>query len=729
MNSSEGKSRVSVSFTSTPGAKPFLFVLFICLSSLITPESRAQIGWVTGYTKIGHNLNGGPALSYADDFGESTAAIGDLDTDGIPDLAVGAPFDDTGGNGRGALYVFFMQANGTARSSVKIASGLNGCPALADASFFGNGVAGLGDVDGDGIPDLAVGAPGDRTGGGPRRGALYVLFLQADGTVGTSLKIASGLNGGPTLADFDSFGTSVTTIGDLDRDGIRDLAVGTEADMSGAAYVLLMQANGTVKSSVKIASGLNGGPVLPIFNLFGISVASAGDLDLDGNPELIVGAPHGGSSSGGDAVYMLFMRADGTVRHYVEIASGLNGGPTLAINDFFGGSVAGIGDLDLDSVPDIGVGAEMDNTGGSLRGALYVLFMRPDGTVRETVKIASGSNGGPALADNSLFGASVNAVGDLNGDGTVDMAVGACHDDTGPSFGGAFYLLFLNGAPDALPDGYALRLGETLTITAPGVLANDTDPNGDSLTATLVSAATQGSIVLNPDGSFTYANTGTAIGTDSFTYRARDQNGAESDPVTVTLTINQGIPTITWIAPAPITHGTALSGVQLNAAASVPGVFNYLPATGTVLPAGSHTLNAVFTPADSANYAGASASVTLVVNRATSVISWNQPAAIGPRVPLSSAQLNATANVPGEFLYSPAAGTVLPVGSHTLSVTFTPTDSANYEGATASVTLVVSFAAADLAIPTLTDWGLLALMTSLTLVAVYTLRRLRLDGR
>jgi hypothetical protein len=159
---------------------------------------------------------------------------------------------------------------------------------------------------------------------------------------------------------------------------------------------------------------------------------------------------------------------------------------------------------------------------------------------------------------------------------------------------------------------------------------------------------------------------------------------------TVTLVVGQTVPAITWPTPAPIVYGTALSGVQLNATASTTGSFVYTPDVGAVLNAGSNTLSVVFTPTDTVNYTTATASVTLVVNKATPVITWPAPAPIAFGTPLGATQLNATTTVPGSFVYTPPAGTILPGGTQTLSVLFTPTDTANYTTATATVTLTVT---------------------------------------
>ena len=128
----------------------------------------------------------------------------------------------------------------------------------------------------------------------------------------------------------------------------------------------------------------------------------------------------------------------------------------------------------------------------------------------------------------------------------------------------------------------------------------------------------------------------------------------------------------------------------------MPGTFTYSPAAGTVLNAGAaQVLTATFTPADP-NYSADGIVNTLIdVSKAAPVLNWSQPGAIAYGTALGSTQLNATANVPGTFTYSPAAGTVLNAGaSQTLTATFTPADSANYSGGSVTATINVSKATA-----------------------------------
>jgi hypothetical protein len=167
------------------------------------------------------------------------------------------------------------------------------------------------------------------------------------------------------------------------------------------------------------------------------------------------------------------------------------------------------------------------------------------------------------------------------------------------------------------------------------------------------------------------------------------QNLSASTQVTITAAGTSNVPTITWAAPAAITYGTALSSTQLDAKANVAGTFTYTPAAGTVLKAGKQTLAVTFTPSDTKTYSAATASAQLTVNQAAPVITWAAPASIATGTALGAAQLNATANVPGSFMYNPAVGAVLSAGTQQLTAVFSPTDNTDYSSATAHNSLVV----------------------------------------
>ena len=211
-------------------------------------------------------------------------------------------------------------------------------------------------------------------------------------------------------------------------------------------------------------------------------------------------------------------------------------------------------------------------------------------------------------------------------------------------------------------------------------------PQSVAAWASGVNGASLTPVVVTYDGSSTAP---TSIG--SYAVVARYDGSANYSPASIagTLTIIKGTPVITWVNPAGIVYGTLLGAAQLNATGTIPGHFSYSPAAGTLLAAGSLSLNATFVPDDSVNYNTATKVVTLAVAKATPVVTWANPADIEYGAGLSGTQLNATASVPGSFSYSPAAGSVLNVGTRTLSVTFTPSDAGNHNSATASVTLQV----------------------------------------
>ena len=190
-----------------------------------------------------------------------------------------------------------------------------------------------------------------------------------NGTVKRSTKIAHETGGGPTLADQDFFGFSLTSLGDFDGDGAQDLAVGAafhdpDGSNYGVVYVLLMSTDGTAKGSQIIEPGI-----------FASSLASPGDLDGDGLGDLAVGTQGEGNYG---AVHVLFLNADGTLKRSEEISHQRGGGPTLSENDFFGSSLASLGDLDGDGVGEIAVGATDAKSAGRAGGAVFVLFMEPD---------------------------------------------------------------------------------------------------------------------------------------------------------------------------------------------------------------------------------------------------------------------------------------------------------------------------------------------------------------
>ncbi len=226
------------------------------------------------------------------------------------------------------------------------------------------------------------------------------------------------------------------------------------------------------------------------------------------------------------------------------------------------------------------------------------------------------------------------------------------------------------------------KVAPTITWATPAAIIYGTPLSPTQLSA---SANVPGSFAYGQDVGTIY-DAGTVTLTTTFT--PTDTTNYSTATASVSLTINPAASSITWDSPSEIGYGTALSSAQLNAEGSVDGSLVYDPPAGTVLPVGTHELSVTLTPY-SGNYASSSASVYVTVAAGITTLTWSNPSSIYNGTALSSTQLNAVANVPGTFTYTPVAGTVLGVGTHTLHVDFTPTDSENYDSASRDVSITV----------------------------------------
>jgi hypothetical protein len=463
--------------------RKLLAIALILSTCLFTTTARTPLalaagdGTVDSIVKITSNTLNGPVLSDVDTFGDSVANIGDLNDDGVNDLAIGAIYDDAGGTNRGAVHILFMNTDGSVDSTVEINDTTPNGPVLDDQDVFGYSLTVIDDLNDDGVVDLAVGARGD-DGNSGNEGAVHILFMNTDGSVDSTVEINGSTPNGPTLADSDFFGSSIENIGDLNGDDVIDLAVGAQGDNGGsggfdrgAVHILFMNTDGSVDSTVEINDTTPNGPVLNDADDFAKDIANIGDLNGDDVIDLAVSAAND-DNTGFDngTVHIMFMNTNGSVDSTVEINGLVDNAPVMSNYENFGTGVTGIGDLNDDGVIDIAVGAA--NVGDDYFGAAYILFMNTDGSVDSYVEINDATDNGPALAEEDYFGSSIANIGDLNGDGTNDIAIGANGDDTGGADKGAVYILFMHGdnPPAGGGGGRTLRLDDP---KAPNISVSD----------------------------------------------------------------------------------------------------------------------------------------------------------------------------------------------------------------------------------------------------------------
>ena len=485
-------------------ARPLALALSILLlsSSLqghaggFTFPVEVMLGDLTGTN--GFRLNG---VADGDRSGWSVSGTGDVNGDGINDFIIGAPGADMSGNSdAGSTYVVFgrdtaTEGNFPGTLTLGDLTGTHGFRIDGEAVDDRSGwsVSGTGDVNGDGIDDLIVGAAEADPNGNLGSGSSYVVFGRNTTTEGEfpatiALGDLTGTNGFRMDggAEFDSSGWPVSAAGDINGDGIDDLIIGDSgADPdgnsgAGSSYVVFGRnttTEGEFPATIALGdlTGTNGFRMdgEPATNDFGaVSVSAAGDINGDGIDDLIIGDsgadPDGNSGAGSS--YVVFGRNTTTEGEFpATIAlgdlTGTNGFRMDGGAEFDGsGSVSGAGDVNGDGIDDLIVAASGAN---SAAGSVYVVFGRDtsnDGVFPARLALAelSGTEGFRMDVEASFLSnqTRASAAGDINGDGIDDLIVGAPGADWNGALSGRSYVVFGRNTETAGTFSATLALGD-----------------------------------------------------------------------------------------------------------------------------------------------------------------------------------------------------------------------------------------------------------------------------
>ena len=456
----------------------------------------------------GFTINGIDAYDAMSAFNLSTADVND---DGISDLLLSAELGDTNGADSGEAYVVFGNTAGFSAtlelSDLNGSNGfvLNGIDADDQA---GLGISNAGDLNGDGIEDIAIGARfGDPNGSDA--GETYIVFGSTDAfSASIELSSLNGTNGFIIngVGAEDQSGREVSNAGDVNGDGISDLLISAfMADPNGAdsgqSYVVFGSTSG-FGSSVELSSldGTNGFAIngIDAGDQAGHALSDAGDLNGDGIDDIIIGARFADPNSNTNAgeTYVIFGSTAG-FGATLELSS-LNGTNGFTINgidayDEAGHSVSNAGDVNGDGIDDLLIGARFADPNGSNSGESYIVFGRTDGfSATLDLSDLDGTNGYVlnGISNGDQAGRFSSTAGDVNNDGIDDLIIGAFRGDPNGGNSGEAYVLFGSNVAQ-------LFIDENTTAVVDIDAADDIDSEGSGLVYSISGGADQALFGIN----------------------------------------------------------------------------------------------------------------------------------------------------------------------------------------------------------------------------------------
>jgi len=420
-----------------------------------------------------------------DEFGSVVVSLGDINSDGYDDVAISEPKNDDNGSASGKVYVYF--------GSDSLSSSLS--PTDADVVLLGESsgdkagysVASAGDVDGDGYADLLVGAPYNNAGGKADAGSAYLVY-------GSVMRSASSIDLSSSSVQFegsvasDNLGISVAGGRDVNGDGCSDILIGAynyddSANLhysAGKAYLFYGRGSscyssstlsGTIASTSADASFVGANA----YDYLGYSVAM-GDMNADGNAEIILGAYGYGTYEG--MVY-IFKGSDTEMSGEYEVSDADASFTTSSANSYISKTLTYVGDTDGDEYGDILVSSYTTTSTGSVH------IVRGSSTLTGSLSAAVTLSG---EATNDNFGYSTSTIGDLDNDGSQEIIIGAYKYDDSDLDMGKVYILSPDTDTVTTADAMATLIGETEEDYVGVSVSGGGDINGDGVEDFIVGA-------------------------------------------------------------------------------------------------------------------------------------------------------------------------------------------------------------------------------------------------